>query len=100
MNLFFNVNKVVGVLFFTTLLSVGAYKGLELGAKARKDAAKMCQKEFERQLRESSKDLPPGLNGEYPADGPMAEFYRNHKGNWTVPVTTQFQFTPPGGYKP
>ncbi len=88
MNVFFNINKILGVCFALVVLGFGAYKGLDAFDRAKRDVVKKGRRQFEKRLQESADSLPPGLNGEYPADGPMADYYRHNptvSGDW-VPV--------------
>lgn len=91
MNRFYDINKVLGVCFGIALVCFGIWKGLGMAGDARRDAMKTAHTRFEKglqkRLRESAASLPPGLNGEYPANGPMADYYRHHKaGDVWVPV--------------
>jgi hypothetical protein len=88
MNAFFNINKCAGLCFGVALLGFGLYKGFGVVAEARNDVVKTGRKRFEKRLRESADSLAPGLDGEYPADGPLADYYRQQRmsgENW-VPV--------------
>jgi hypothetical protein len=88
MNAFWQINKVLGVCFAIAVVGVGVYKGLEAFDRGKREMVRKGRKQFEKRLQESADSLPPGLNGEYPSDGPMAEYYRNNRtvsGQW-VPV--------------
>jgi hypothetical protein len=90
MNAIFNINKFVGVCFGVALLGFGLYKGLGAAADARNKVVRSQRKQIETRYREcveslANPGLTPGLNGEYPADGPMADFYRQQQSsgnNW------------------
>lgn len=106
MNTFYNINRIVGVVLGIALVGFGVWYGLGAVADARRKVAKKVQKQIERELRESADSLPPGLNGEYPKDGPMAEFYRRNKslGDISIrfepnPGFTNFQMPKPATSK-
>ena len=78
MNAFFQVNRIVGFLFGSALLGFGLYWGIGAAADARKQAGKEAQVRLQKMLEDRSRGLPPGLNGQYPADGPLADHYRKY----------------------
>lgn len=88
MNAFCHINKILGLCFALAVVGIGVYKGLEAFDRGKRDMVRKGKKEFLKRIEASADDMPPGLNGEYPADGPLAEHYRRNPtvgGGW-VPV--------------
>jgi hypothetical protein len=79
MNAFDWVNRCIGLAFLAGLAAFGAYYGLEQYKTARKELHNEFRKELTRQIERSMDSLPPGLDGTYPADGPLADMYRNSR---------------------
>jgi len=91
MNTFLAFNKWLGVFFAIVVATISVGVGLDRYTNARRRLKKKAESYLQQMVEDSMRDLPPGLNGEYPADGPMADFYRNHPtidGSY-VPVANQ-----------
>jgi hypothetical protein len=78
MNTFLAFNKWVGVLFGSIMACVILFVALDRYTNARQRIKKNAENYLQQLVEDTMRDLPPGLNGEYPADGPMADFYREN----------------------
>jgi hypothetical protein len=78
MNRFHAIDKLVALCFAVAVLVAAVYVGADHLAATRKDFHQSTERYLHQKLEESKASLPAGLNGQYPAQGPMADYYRNN----------------------
>ncbi len=74
----FAINNAVGLCFGAALFGGAIYVAADSLATARKDFHRSAERYLHKKIKESQDSMPPGLNGQYPADGPLADYYRNN----------------------
>ena len=95
MNTFLAFNKWFGIFFAIVVATISVGVGLDRYTHARQRLRKKAENYLQQMVEDSLRDLPSGLNGEYPSDGPMADFYRNNPtidGSY-VPVASPWYLT-------
>ena len=78
MNRLYAISNVVGLCLGAVLLGGALYVGSDRVATARKDFHKSSGRFLQKKIEDSRGSFPAGLNGQYPADGPLADYYRSH----------------------